>query len=176
MSTAEAIRGGRSGPVFQTRSTAISDTAKLLASMGEELQKHLLDSYTVGHAAERGLDELEEVRKEASREGWDGYGGKPVNPEAYKNARLFLEAIPATAPSPEVSADPDGDIALDWVFGYKKALTISIGPAGRCTFAWMRGQRTYRGTEYLDDDGIPASIAQALWELARDTRPVSETS
>jgi hypothetical protein len=88
-----------------------------------------------------------------------------MNPEAYINAKLFLESLPSTAPFPEVSADPDGDVSLDWSFSPGKALSVSIGPTGRCTFAWMRGHRTYRGTDWLED-GVPASIANALWQLA----------
>ena len=129
---------------------------------------HLLASFTMRNAAESTLSELEEVRAEASNEGWNGYGAKPVNLEAYFHAKLFLEALPTTAPSPEISADPDGEIALDWMFGPQKALTVSIGPRGRCTFAWILGNRSSRGIEWFDDDGIPASIVHALGQFARD--------
>ena len=91
-----------------------------------------------------------------------------MHPDAYLNARLFIEALPTTAPPPEVSADPDGDVALDWSFGPRKALSVSISGAGRCTFASIHGQRTFRGTDWVDDDGIPENIATALWQLARE--------
>ena len=84
-------------------------------------------------------------------------------------ARIFLNALPTTAPYPEVSADPDGEVALDWFFGNRNALTISIGANGRCTFAWSRGQSTYRGTDWIDD-GIPASVVFALGQLAQNTK------
>ncbi|MCC7415601.1 MAG: hypothetical protein IT176_00560 [Acidobacteria bacterium] len=139
-----------------------------MTNIREQIRRHLLDSYTVRRPVERVLDELDAVREEARFAGWNGYGAKALQTEAYQNAKLFLEALPTTAPSPEVSADPDGEVALDWVFGERKALTVSIGAAGRCTFAWMRGARTYRGTDWLDDDGIPAPIADALWRLVRE--------
>jgi hypothetical protein len=172
MTTAVAVLGRRAGLITPTRSTARSESATRLTDIREQIRRHLLDSYTVRRAAERTLNELDEVRAEAGFEGWNGCGGKPMHPDAYQNAKLFLEAMPTTAPSPEVSADPDGDVALDWVFGDRKALSVSIGAAGRCTFAWMRGLRTYRGTDWLDDDGIPAAIANALWQLARETAQV----
>jgi hypothetical protein len=174
MTTATAMLGRRSGLITPTRSTARSESATRLTDIREQIRRHLLDSYTVRRAAEGALNELDEVRMEASFEGWNGYGAKPMHPDAYQNARLFLEAMPTTAPSPEISADADGDVALDWVFGERKALSVSIGAAGRCTFAWMRGLRTYRGTDWLDDDGIPAPIANALWQLARDTVQVRQ--
>jgi hypothetical protein len=81
---------------------------------------------------------------------------------------MFLNALPSTAPLPEVSADTDGEVALDWIFGERKALTVSIGRTGRCTYAWMLGQRTNRGTDWIDDE-IPAQIVIALGQLVRAT-------
>jgi hypothetical protein len=173
MTTAVAVLGRRSGLITPTRSTARSESAEVLTHIREEIRRHLLESYTVRHVAESALNELDAIREEARFEGWNGYGAKPLDPEAYQYARLFLEGLPTTAPVPEIGADADGDVALDWLFGPRKALTISIGPSGRCTFAWMRGMRTYRGTEWLDDDGIPAPIAVALSQLARDAAEVN---
>ena len=162
--------GRRSGLIVPNRSTATSESAQWLEKIYRDIRRHLLGSYTVRGAAEQSLDDLEEVRSEADKFGWNGYGALPLHPDAYENAKLFLEAMPTLAPLPEISADPDGDVALDWVFGPKKALSVSIAANGRCSFAWMRGQRTYRGTEWLDY-GVPDKIAQALWELATEAAP-----
>lgn len=165
--TAEALLfGHRSGLITPTRWTTQSEPAASLRRMCEQIRMELLNSYVVRSAAEHSLSELEEVRAEASAQGWDGYGGRPMHPDAYLKARLFLEAMPTTAPRPEISADPDGDVALDWIFGQRKALSVSINPTGRCTFAWMLGQSTSRGTVWFDD-GIPAQILSALSNLAR---------
>jgi hypothetical protein len=169
MTTAVAVLGRRSGLIVSTRSTAQSESATRLTRIREQIRRHLLESYTARRTAETALSDLDAARKEAQVEGWDGYRAKPMHPSAYLNAKLFLEALPIITPSPEVSADPDGDVALDWVFGERKALTISIAASGRCSFAWMRGARTYRGTDWLDEDGIPTPIADALWQLARES-------
>jgi hypothetical protein len=135
--------------------------------MLEKIREHLLFSYALSNSAEQALTELREVLAEASREGWDGYGARPLHPLSYDFAVRFLNALPANAPFPEVSADTDGEVSFDWVFGERKALTVSIGPTGRCTFAWMLGQRTYRGTDWIDDE-IPEEILSALVKLVRD--------
>lgn len=171
MTIAQEVWGRRSGLITPTHSTARSDAATLLEAMVEEIRMHLLSSFTVRSAAESRLDELEEVRAEANAQGWNGYDALAIDPDACRQAKCFLDALPTTAPSPEISADPDGEVALDWIFGRQKALSVSIGPTGRCTFAWMLGKRTFRGTDWLDDDGIPASIVQALGRLARDASP-----
>lgn len=167
-----AAIASRSGLIARSRSTAQSDSANRLAAMVEEARQHLLTSYSVRRGYERALSELEETRREASTEGWNGYDARPMNPEAYIYAKIFLESMPTTAPFPEISADPDGDVALDWSFSPGKALSVSVGPTGRCTFAWMRGHRTFRGTEWLED-GVPAPIADALWRLAVECVPAT---
>ncbi len=167
MTTGLAL-GRPTGLITPNRSTARSESAERLSAIIEQIRMHLLASYAVRRGVERALDELEATRGVASVEGWDGYGAKPMNPEAYLLARRFLESLPTTAPHPEISADPDGDVALDWSFGPRKALSVSINEKGRCVFACMRGYSTLRGTEWFDD-GIPGSIANALSQLARET-------
>jgi hypothetical protein len=159
--------GGLSGLLTPTRSTGTSESAKWIGQKREEIRLHFLASHALGDAAEQALTELDQVRSEASKDGWNGFGSKPLNPFAYVYARAFLNALPTTAPLPEVSADPDGEVALDWVFGPRKALTVSIGATGRCTFAWMQGQSTNRGTDWIEDE-IPASIAFALGRLTQE--------
>lgn len=165
MTVAQPIR--RRGLISPTQSTSRSEPARRLELMEQEVRNHLLGSYAVRHTAEAALAELEAARAEASEPGWNGYDSRPISIAAYENAKLFLSALPSTAPAPEISVDSDGDVALDWVLAPRKALSVSIGPTGRCSFAWMRGQRSYRGTEWLDE-GIPSTIAEALWRLARD--------
>lgn len=138
--------------------------------MREDIREHLLTSFVIGNASKQAITALDEIRSEASYVGWDGYGALPVNPLACIFATSFLNALPTTAPTPEVGADPDGEIALDWSFGERKALTLSIGPTGRCTFAWVNGQSSCRGTDWMDDE-IPASIVFALAQLARTSQP-----
>jgi hypothetical protein len=176
MTTIEAAFEGMSGLLVQPRTTAQSDSAKTLDKMLENIRRELLTSYVMRSATERVLAELEEVRLETSREGWDGYSARPLDPSSCDFAIRFLNALPSTAPVPEVSADNEGEVALDWIFGQRKALTVRIAGTGRCTYAWMMGQSTSQGTVWIDDE-IPESIVFALGQLARSTaaRAVSRT-
>lgn len=164
MSTMQATVGSIAGLITPNRSNAQSAPARLLLQMQEEIREHLLRSYTVRDARERLLDELDSLYFEASRRGWDGYGAEPMSIDAYDFARIFIKALPTIAPLPELNADPDGEVSLDWSFGKRRALTVSVGPTGRCTFAWVLGQRSNRGTDWIEDE-IPASIAFALRQL-----------
>jgi hypothetical protein len=165
MNMALAEVRGIAGLFAPTRSTAKSNAAKNIKNMHDEARLNLFTSYAIGNRLENVLNELKEVRSETSTDGWDGYGANPLNPLAYEYAETFLNSLPTTAPLPEVSADPDGEVSLDWVFGERRALTVSIGPSGRCTFAAILGESSYRGTEWIDDE-IPASIVFYLRRLA----------
>jgi len=167
MSTSVAPSGPMAGLIKEPRSTAQSEPAKSIDRKLGKIRRDLLVSYVIGNKAERAMAELEEVRLEANQVGWDGYGALPLNPQAYHFARVFINALPTTAPSPEVGADTDGEVSLDWIFGDRKALTVSIGPTGRCTYAWMLGRDTQRGTGWIEDE-IPATIVFALGQLVRD--------
>jgi hypothetical protein len=164
MSTMDSTVGRLAGLISPNRSNAQSNQARRLLEMQEQIREHLLSSHAVRDARERLLDELNALCKEASLRGWDGYGAHPMSIGAYDFARTFIKTLPTTAPLPEVSADPDGEVSLDWFFGPRRALTVSVGPAGRCTFAWILGQRSNRGTDWIEDE-IPASIVFALREL-----------
>lgn len=165
MSTIQATSGPIAGLLSPNRSYAQSDDARRLSELQEEIRWHLLTSYTVRADRERVLGDLEDLWTEASHPGWDGYGAAPMSPEAYDFAKKFIRVLPTAAPLPELSADPDGEVALDWSFGDRRVLSVRIGPRGRCTFAWLLGQRSNRGTDWIDDE-IPAPIAFALLALA----------
>lgn len=165
MSAMRAAAGSVAGLITPNRSYAQSETAQILLHTQERIREHLLTSYTVRDARERLLDDLDRLCLEASNQGWDGYGAEPVNRDAYDFAKTFIKALPTTSPLPELNADPDGEVSLDWSFGKRRALTVSVGPTGRCTYAWVHAQRSTRGTDWIEDE-IPASIAFALRQLA----------
>jgi hypothetical protein len=164
MSAMQATTGPIAGLLTPNRSNAQSEDARRILSLLEGIRQHLLTSYAVRANRESLLEDLEELRIEASRPGWDGYEAVPMNLDSFDFAKAFIKALPTTAPLPELSADPDGEVSLDWSFGDRRALTVSIGPTGRCSFAWLLGQRSNRGTDWIEDE-IPSSIAFALREL-----------
>jgi hypothetical protein len=160
--TTEAFGG--TGLVTRPRPRGASAEAVRLDQLTEEIRKHLLTSLVVSGITEWATASLKAIRAESSAPDLSGHGAAVLDSDAYLNAQRFLEALPTTAPMPEVSADPDGEVALDWDFGHRKALTVSIGPSGRCSYAWIRGKSSSHGTEWLDDE-IPSNILRALDRL-----------
>ncbi len=145
-------------------SKAESLEAKDLGKKQADVRRDLLRSLTVRDTSEHLISELENLASEASYRGWDGYDATPIDPEACEFAMRFIRALPTTGPLPTLSADPDGEVSFEWHFGKRRVLSVSIGPAGRCTFAWVSGQRSTRGTDWIEHE-IPASIVFALRQL-----------
>ena len=146
-----------------------SESAKQISNCVERVRQHLLGSVSIREYAQQALEELEQAARDAALEGWNGYGARPIQREAYRNARTFIQALPTTVPKPEVGVDPDGEVSIDWLFARGLTLSVSIGARGRLTFVSSIGNRTIEGTEWLDG-GIPASILDELTTVAAAAR------
>ena len=110
------------------------------------------------------IEALIAVASGASEEGWDGYEGKRVLGSTLSKALAFLATLPSTAPAPDISAHPDGEVAFYWSTGPRRTLSVSVNAAGRVSFAAIVGHQRLFGSEYLTDE-LPESIALALRQL-----------
>lgn len=146
-------------------SNAESLEAQDLRRRQADVRSDLLRSVAVRDTAEHLISELEDIASAASFRGWDGYDAAPIDPDACEFAMRFIRALPTTWPLPTLSADPDGEVSFDWHFGKRRVLSVSVGVAGKCAFAWVSGQRTSRGTDWIEHE-IPATIVFALRQLA----------
>ena len=79
---------------------------------------------------------------------------------ALAKALLFSLLLPADVKPPEVSIDPDGEIAFDWD-GDDGMVSVSVGPQGRIVYAAEIGFKPTSGTVQLGaelPEGIRASL------------------
>jgi hypothetical protein len=117
--------------------------------------------------ADPDFTELESVLVDAQVENWDGEGAVPVTPEAYHHAREFLRKLPPDIPAPEVAADPDGEIALEWYRDPGFSFSISIGPTGRLAYAGLFGPENEYGNAHFTGV-IPRAILEHIRGLFRE--------
>lgn len=77
----------------------------------------------------------------------------------------FALQLPRWLPSPEISADPDGEISFDWFGSSGKMYSVSIDQSGRLSYAgWFREDSRTHGTEKLSEippEEILRGIARA---------------
>lgn len=153
----------RSGLAAHPGSSGVSPTASDLADRVASVIDGLRASFSLAEPYREARAELDAARTEATVEDWDGHGARPMSLASYELAKRFLGALPTWSPPPEVSVDPDGEVALDW-FGEKCLLSISVGPKGELSYAGAFGVSRVSGEEYFTDE-IPDAIVETLRRL-----------
>ncbi|MBI5155072.1 hypothetical protein HZA57_07530 [Candidatus Poribacteria bacterium] len=91
--------------------------------------------------------EIESVARECSVPGWDGYGALPVQPSTVERTRSLLMRMPTGLPEPEIGAEPDGAITLEWHGRSSRALSVSVASDGPLHYAAIIGSSKCWGTE-----------------------------
>lgn len=155
-------RGGLLAPLVPSRGIGLD--ASRVAERIEQVCEHLWEALTLRHVAESASMELEEVVSEAAGPNWDGYGARAIDPRAVQEAERFLSALPTTTPVPEVSVDPDGEVSISWNLDSDWVFSVSIGPAGRLSYAGLFGTSKAYGTEWFFDE-IPEAILDNITRL-----------
>jgi hypothetical protein len=84
-------------------------------------------------------------------------------------ARRFLFALPTDLAAPELSLDPDGEIAFDWAAERGRNFSVSLGSTGRLSFAGKLGpEKCIYGMDQFDEV-VAREIVDAVKALASDT-------
>ena len=98
----------------------------------------------LGH--QNALEELAEVWGECRVAGWDGYGAFPVSQDTLRAAYTLIESLPIGFPRPEIGAEPDGQLTLEWRKAPRRILSVSVDPEGELHYAGVFGARKKYGT------------------------------
>ncbi len=146
-----------------TTERGVSSDAQAISKQFADILGAFYETYSIQEVHRDAHRSLFAALRDASTANWDGYGAHPVRRETAENALWFLFSLPASVPSPEISADPDGEIAFEWHAGRGRAFSISIGNGDVVTFAGLRGRKRIRGTEVLVD-GFPKTLLHHLGE------------
>lgn len=139
----------------------VSPDAKLIRETLMDVLRSFHETSYIRHVHEPAHQALLQVVADSSVDNWDGYGSSAVSAVTARKATYLLRSLPSTVPSPEVSADPDGEIAFEWHAAPRRAFSISVGEGDKITFAAVHGRRTLHGTDFLID-GLPDTVLQEL--------------
>jgi hypothetical protein len=94
---------------------------------------------------------------------WDGHGAAPANAASARYAVLILREVLFVAPEiPEVSIDPDGEVALEWYRGPRRVFSVSVGPNGELTYAGIFSESKVHGVETHVGNGLPREIRAGI--------------
>jgi len=129
-----------------------SREAVFVASEKQSLAGRLMETVTFGERDRAILSRLFSVISQTANEGWDGYGALPVSVKTYIKTMEFLCVLPGTVKLPEMSADPDGSLSMEWYRSPEWIVSISIDGNGKLDYAAIFGDRKYHGSMYFADE------------------------
>ena len=130
-------------------SPAVSDEGAWLSKVLQRMRDRLFQSEALAGPVREVFDQLLDVYDECSGPGWDGADALAVSRESLRAAGCFLLSLPRDFPMPEVSADAQGEIHLEWYVSPQRIFTISFG-LNILHYAGRFGASTTRGREPLD--------------------------
>jgi len=130
---------------------------------GRSLYSELLASEQVRRDDIDARLELDPRYREAN---WNGEGAAPIPNLAFEEARAFLYKFPTTLPLPDVIAEPDGYLGLEWYRNRRLLYVVSFNGQGALSCSGLIGQTKVYGTYYLDD-GIPSEVLRTIARIVQ---------
>ena len=123
-----------------------------------------LQTITLGRPVDDAFFALREVYKDCCQADWDGYGASAVTEDAYKEAEKIINLLPSSIKIPEITAEPTGEIGLEWRRGRGQVFIISVGGRHRINYAGIFGGNKTHGSEYFEET-LPSIIIEHLRRL-----------
>ncbi|MFT4641269.1 MAG: hypothetical protein ACI8T1_004606 [Verrucomicrobiales bacterium] len=127
---------------------------RLLATVSESVE----ESFAISGTTREGIEELADLYQQCHEPDWDGYQALPILPETYEAAQRCVRALPWGLPVPEVSAEPDGEVTLEWYRSPRRVVSISVSPNHQLSYAALFGASKVHGTETFHDTVPPLVI------------------
>jgi len=107
---------------------------------------------------------IDELCRECSLEGWDGYEAPPIAEDACYEAKRFIRSLPVSFPMPEIVPEPNGGIGLEWSKGDRLIFVASVSGKNEIVYAGLFGMNKSHGTEYFGET-LPTAIVENLKRL-----------
>ncbi|MGD9629224.1 MAG: hypothetical protein AB7V18_08265 [Pyrinomonadaceae bacterium] len=151
--------------------TAISSAAQSTKNAVAELLESRERSQSLFGEKAKTISAIQELAKECAENDWDGNDSLALDSLTVWNAEEFIRSLPDDFPMPEVSAEPDGAISLDWIVSKNRMVSLSVGESNRLAFAWLDG--TERGHAVVNFDGVntPTRFFSEIHPLVKYAKP-----
>lgn len=122
-----------------------------------------MEQLSASFGAEKEADsKLRALFHECSEANWDGYDAEPVSPLAANLAEEFILSLPDDIPLPELSAEPDGSISLDWIISRQCLYSLSLGTNQYLAYAWLDGTDRGHAVAEFDRVKVPARVLEGI--------------
>ncbi len=147
----------------------IDSTGFFVDQQREVILKSLQRSNTLGFIAKGTFQQLDEIFEECSTQGWDGERAKPISVDVLSSAKTFLMSFPLGIEAPEIGAEPDGAITLEWYRSPSRVISISINPGGWIYYAAIIGVTRRHGMDFASFD-VSDDLLELISQVTRNIR------
>lgn len=115
------------------------------------------ESITFGHLLDKMHTSLYETYQACIQPDWDGYGAAALTEDAYEEAKKIIDLLPSSIQTPEIVAEPTGEIAFEWYRDRGRVFVISVSGKHRITYAGIFGENKVHGSEDFEET-LPLEI------------------
>jgi hypothetical protein len=144
------------------RSSSVSEEGLFVSQAAAAIVDAREQSYALFGQQNGVISQIRSLAVECGKPDWNGDGALPVDSAATRTAESIVRALPEGFPVPEVSAEPDGAISLDWAHSRSRVFTLSAGPTDRLAFAWLDGTDKGHGVARFDGITIPRRVIDGI--------------
>lgn len=148
------------GELWYPRSRAVGGAAAVVRQQEIGIERAAPGFFAKLHAA---VASLLAVVAESDIPDWDGYGAEPANRASVRHAALLLREVLLIEPRiPQVTIDPDGEVAFEWRRSRHRLFSVSIGARGKLTYAGLFDGSSVHGVENRVVNGVPREIRAGI--------------
>jgi len=148
--------------------SAVSPEATHVFKTASDVAASTESSVSLFGAKQTFISQLRALAYECSADGWDGDDALGLHPSALRQTEAFIRALPNDMPLPEVAADPDGSVSLDWIRSKHRMFSMSIGASNRFAYAWLNGASRGHAVFSFDGQSISQVLRASIMEVMSD--------
>ncbi|MDO9319335.1 MAG: hypothetical protein Q7V56_14185 [Gammaproteobacteria bacterium] len=134
------------------KTPGFSEQAAKTRNRAADAQQHLAESAYACNPRRKFDENIQTILSECGSKNWDGYGAEAISREALLNAiHFYHEKLQSDVPYPELTPEPDGEVALEWYGHGGSSCSISFSEKNYVSFASViKGSRVRGAAEASD--------------------------
>ena len=143
------------------KSWGVSPDAGRVRAETDKVKQSFARTVSYGDHLSELLESLFKLRREYSKDDWDGYGAKALSESSCENALDLALSLSADGPAPELDVLPSGQVSFTWQRDKRRVFTVVAGDRNEYSYAGLFGASTTYGVEY-SGDRILGKISESI--------------
>jgi hypothetical protein len=148
-------------------SGVLSQDALILSKTIEDLNDYLRESITQRNPKDMLFEKIYNVYISALYKNWDGYGGRAITQDTYKEALKLASFLPSFIQNPDIDAESDGCLAFEWYKDRNNNFSLTVYGQQKIIFNGFLGADVLSGNCLLLNY-LPEEIENYLIRLVED--------